>query len=125
MKRYLCMLLAVTVLMLAAGCSSHETGDAPDEETQSLTREDLLAMDQSELLLTLTDHGLILPEDYAAHIEEMAEGFVYEYTPMIMDGEIDPSKGIFNYDQSIEMLRNLGAVLYELGLAPSAGAEAD
>lgn len=88
------------------------------EETDSITKDDLLAMNKSELLETLVDNGLILPEDYATH-RDLAESFVYEYTPLIIDGTVDADNGKFNYDQSNEMLHNLGSVLAELGFVTS------
>lgn len=86
------------------------------KEAQVLTREEVLAMDKSELLTALQEEGLILPEDYAAHIEEMAENFVYQYTRKLINGEIDASYPCFNYDQSSELLSNLDSVLRNLGL---------
>lgn len=88
------------------------------KESQFLTREDILAMNKSELLSTLKDKGLLLPEDYATHIE-LAEKFVYKYTPMILSGKIDTSIMLFNYDQSNEMLSNLSTILCDLGLTTS------
>lgn len=88
------------------------------KESQFLTREDILAMNKSELLSTLKDKGLFLPEDYATHIE-LAEKFVYKYTPMILSGKIDTSIMLFNYDQSNEMLSNLSTILCDLGLTTS------
>ena len=85
------------------------------EETCALTKSDILAMGKSELLLTLKDNGLVLPEDYAAHIE-LAEAFVFKYTPIIIEGSSDLSDKMFNYNQSNELLSNLVGVLTGLGL---------
>ncbi|MEG1772674.1 MAG: hypothetical protein RRY79_00765 [Clostridia bacterium] len=64
----------------------------------------------------MKDEGLVLPEDYATHID-MAENFVYKYTPMIIEGKIDTSINLFSYAQSNEMLNNLNTILYDSGLA--------
>lgn len=84
-------------------------------ESQILTQKYIAAMSKSELLATLKENGLILPEDYAEHID-LAENFVYEYTPMLIQGKIDPATNPFNYEQSNKMLQNLENVLYNLGL---------
>lgn len=85
-------------------------------ESHALTEEDLLVMSKSELLETLQAEGLILPEDYATHVD-MAENFVYKYTPMIIEGTINANENPFNYNHSNEMLHNLGSVLNELDFA--------
>lgn len=91
-NRYMALLL---VFLLLIGTS---TTIVYAEETQLLTRDEILAMNKSELLSTLKDNGLLLPEDYATHTE-LAENFVYKYTPLIMDGTVDPFVQMFNYDQ--------------------------
>jgi len=110
--------LSVILLLLFATISFPTTLVANADEPQLLTKENVLSMNKSELLSTLEDKGLVLPEDYATHID-MAENFVYKYTPMIMEGKIDTSINLFSYDQSNEMLSNLGTILYDSGLATS------
>lgn len=101
------------VFLLLIGTS---TTIAYAEETQLLTRDEILAMNKSELLSTLKDNGLLLPEDYATH-SDLAETFVFKYTPLIIEGTVDPTAQMFNYDQSNELLHNLGTVLTDLGLS--------
>ena len=69
-------------------------------ETTALLREKILSMNPSELLSFLLEEGLVLPEDYDVHITEMSEPFVYEYTPLILQGKIDSSVRRFNYEPS-------------------------
>ena len=125
MKRF--WLLAVLMgIFLLVGCSA-----APQMETQPtepeiytyeeiylITKDALLAMNKSDLLDTLLDNGLVLPDDYSTH-RELSENFVYHYTPMIIDGTLDPNKGKFSYSHSNEMLRNLGSTLEALGFIAS------
>lgn len=108
----------VSLLMVLLLVISVPTIMVRAEEVRLITREDLLEMDKLTLLSTLMDNGLTLPEDYAEHIE-IAESFVYEYTPMIMDGKVDPSIELFNYDQSNELLSDLGTVLCNMGVVQS------
>ena len=91
-------------------------------DLQALTKEEILSMDQSELLSFLQEEGLVLPEDYDVHITEMSEPFVYEYTPLILQGKIDSSVRRFNYEPSNQMLFRLYAVLDRLGLAENQSA---
>ena len=91
-------------------------------DSQALTKEEILSMDQSELLSFLQEEGLVLPEDYDVHITEMSEPFVYEYTPLILQGKIDSSVRRFNYEPSNQMLFRLYAVLDRLGLAENQSA---
>ena len=104
-KIYLSLLLVIVILSVAYA-----------EELPPLTKNALLAMSKSELLTTLKIYGLLLPEDYAAH-PELAENFVYHYTPLIMDSTVDASSMAFSYDQSQELLINLCDVLAALGLS--------
>ena len=91
-------------------------------DSQALTKEEILSMDQSDLLSFLQEEGLVLPEDYDVHITEMSEPFVYEYTPLILEGKIDSSVRRFNYEPSNQMLFRLYAVLDRLGLAENQSA---
>ena len=109
MKKVVSMLLIILLVIYFPTYTTHA------KETESLTSENLLTLDKTELLSVLLDKGLILTEYYSEYIE-VAEGFVYDYTPMIISGELDISHKPFNYDQSNEMLFNLYTVLYDLGL---------
>lgn len=109
MKKNLSLLLVFLMIISPIAMISRA------EETRGLSKEDVLEMSKSELLSTLTDNGLVLPEDYATH-SDLAENFVYEYTPLIIEGTVDPAVQMFNYDQSNELLRNLGEVLTDLGM---------
>ncbi len=109
MNKYLSLLLAFLMIIGYPATIVHA------EETRILTKNDILEMSKSELLSTLKDNGLILTEDYATH-NELAENFVFKYTPMVMDGTVDSSIEMFNYVQSNELLSNLGNVLEGMGL---------
>lgn len=109
------LLSIVSILLSIVLFSSSAMVYAAD--SQALTKEEILSMDQSELLSFLLEEGLVLPEDYDVHITEMSEPFVYEYTPLILQGKIDNSIGRFNYEPSNQMLFRLYAVLDRLGLA--------
>ena len=117
MKKFVALLMVLVLVASVPAIRVHAKG------TCLITREDLLGMDRLTLLSTLIDNGLTLPEDFEEHIE-IAEGFVFEYTPMIMDGRVDPSIELFNYNQSNELLSNLGTVLSNMGMVQSSGINA-
>lgn len=72
-------------------------------------------MEKNELLNFLLDNGLVLPDDYEQH-RELAENFVQEYTPLLMNGAINPYVDVFNYSESNELIHNLSEVLCKLNL---------
>ncbi len=108
-KRCMSLVLVFLFLLSSPATIAHA------EEAQLLTRDDILEMSKSELLSTLKDNGLLLPEDYATHTE-LAENFVFKHTPLIIEGTVDSDTHLFNYDQSNEMLSNPGITLADLGL---------
>ena len=114
------LLSIVSILLSIVLFSSSAMVYAAD--SQALTKEEILSMDQSELLSFLLEEGLVLPEDYDVHITEMSEPFVYKYTPLILEGKIDSSVRRFNYEPSNQMLFRLYAVLDRLGLAENQSA---
>lgn len=111
--------ISIMLLTLFAVGSFISTPTVYAEELQLFTKENVASMNKSELLNALQDKGLILPEDYAAHID-MAENFVYKYTLLIMEGKINANSKPFNYSQSNDLLSNLGTVLYNSGLKENA-----
>ncbi len=83
-------------------------------EEVSLSKETVLSLEKSALLDVLQEKGLILPEDYENH-REMAEKFVSKYTPLILEGQIDPQLERFNYSQSNQMMKSLGDTIESMG----------
>lgn len=81
MKKYLYLLLAGTILMLAVGCSSHETGDAPDEDEKVYTYEELISLPADELLDLFIENGLVINDRLSATFteEELQELFKSEF----------------------------------------------
>lgn len=101
------MLFAVLSLQISVSAYANEMNPLIYEVN-------LLNMDKTELLNTLKENGLKLPEYYAEYTD-VAETFVYKYTPLILNGDLNPAIAQFNYDQSNEMLYNLGTVLQNIG----------
>ena len=85
-------------------------------ETTALLREKILSMNPSELLSFLLEEGLVLPEDYDVHITEMSEPFVYDETPLILEGVIDDSHRPYSYEPSNQMLFRIYAIYEKLGV---------
>ena len=85
-------------------------------DLQALTKEEILSMDQSELLSFLQEEGLVLPEDYDVHITEMSEPFVYNKTPLILEGQLDDSNRPYSYTPSNQMLFRIYAIYEKLGV---------
>lgn len=67
-KKSIAIVLAVLLVII----SFTDASVVNDEELQSLTKEDILNMNKSELLNAIQNNGLILPQDYTTHIN-MAE----------------------------------------------------
>lgn len=82
MKKFVCMIVAVTTLILITGCSVPDDLDNSSSSIKIYTHEELIALPGDQLLNLFIENGL-----------EM-----------------------FNYDQSNEMLSNLGDALANLGL---------
>ncbi|MDD3152962.1 MAG: hypothetical protein PHE45_08770, partial [Bacteroidales bacterium] len=83
------------------------------QESELLSEKAILSMDSEELLNVLQTRGLHLPTDYAEN-RDMAQHFVSEYVPLLIQGKINPNVDLFNYDKSNQMLRNLAGVLEEM-----------
>ncbi len=83
------------------------------------TEPNISELGQDELLTFLLEKGLILPEYYTEH-QEAAGSFVYKFTPLIMNSEIDATVGALGFDQSNDLLKNLYELLCQLGLVNAA-----
>lgn len=104
-KSMLILLSTMLVIILAITPISVQA-----EEYVSSSIETVLSMDKEELLNTLLDKGLVLPRDYEDN-RDLAQHFVYKYTPLIINGEVNSDMPIFNANQSNEMLKNLASTL--------------
>lgn len=78
-------------------------------------RLELLSMDKSRLFNKLRKDGLVLPSFFNEH-KDIAEDFVYEFTPMLLSGQADASVCTFGNWQTYEMLVNLDFILRKQGL---------
>ena len=85
-------------------------------ETTALLREKILSMNPPELLSFLLEEGLVLPEDFDVHITEMSEPFVYDETPLILEGQLDDSNRPYSYTPSNQMLFRIYAIYEKLGV---------
>lgn len=107
--------IALFLFMLFTVLNLQITVSAQANEINPLIYEvNLLNMTKTDLLNALKANGLKLPEYYATNTEA-AETFVHKFTPLILNGGLNPNFGIFSYDQSNEMLYNLGLVLQNIG----------
>lgn len=84
------------------------------ESNPSLCLE-LLSMGKSQLFDKLRKDGLVLPSFFNEH-KDIAEDFVYEFTPMLLSGQADASVCTFGNWQTYEMLVNLDFILRKQGL---------
>lgn len=100
-----CLLLSAFIVIMPSYASG----------AQCLTEEYLISLGGSDLLNILLDNGLMLPDDYLEH-RSLAETFVKEYTPKILNNEINPYAMIFNATQSNQMMNNLGDTLHNMGI---------
>ena len=107
------LLLIFALLLIPVFSSSAAVHHA---ETAALLREKILGMNPSELLSFLLEEGLVLPEDFDVHITEMSEPFVYEYTPLILEGKTDNLVLGFSYRPSIQMIVRMYAIYEKLGV---------
>ena len=78
-------------------------------------RLELLSMGKSQLFDKLRKDGLVLPSFFNEH-KDIAEDFVYEFTPMLLSGQADASVCTFGNWQTYEMLVNLDLTLRKQGL---------
>ena len=108
------LLLLIFALLLIPVLSSPAA--VRHAETTALLREKILSMNPPELLSFLQEEGLVLPEDYDVHITEMSEPFVYEYTPLILEGKTDNLVLGFSYRPSIQMIVRIYAIYEKLGV---------
>lgn len=72
-------------------------------------------MGKSQLFDKLRKDGLVLPSFFNEH-KDIAEDFVYEFTPMLLSGQADASVCTFGNWQTYEMLVNLDFILRKQGL---------
>lgn len=84
-------------------------------ESNPSLRLELLSMDKSRLFNKLRKDGLVLPSFFNEH-KDIAEDFVYEFTPMLLSGQADASVCTFGNWQTYEMLVNLDLTLRKQGL---------
>ena len=84
-------------------------------ESNPRLRLELLSMDKSRLFNELRKEGLVLPSFFNEH-RDIAEDFVYEFTPMLLSGQADASVCTFGNWQTYEMLVNLDLTLRKQGL---------
>ena len=86
-----------------------------NDNSPKITKNEVLEMNAKDLLTVLENNGLVVPKNYSVD-NELVESFVYEYTPKIIRGEINPTVGTFGYSKNNELLYNLGSVLFDLNL---------
>lgn len=84
-------------------------------ESNPSLRLELLSMSKSRLFNKLRKDGLVLPSFFNEH-QDIAEDFVYEFTPMLLSGQADASVCTFGNWQTYEMLVNLDLTLRKQGL---------
>ena len=84
-------------------------------ESNPSLRLELLSMGKSQLFDKLRKDGLVLPSFFNEH-KDIAEDFVYEFTPMLLSGQADASVCTFGNWQTYEMLVNLDLTLRKQGL---------
>jgi len=84
-------------------------------ESNPSLRLELLSMGKSRLFNKLRKDGLVLPSFFNEH-QDIAEDFVYEFTPMLLSGQADASVCTFGNWQTYEMLVNLDFTLRKQGL---------
>ena len=84
-------------------------------ESNPSLRLELLSMGKSQLFDKLRKDGLVLPSFFNEH-KDIAEDFVYEFTPMLLSGQADASVCTFGNWQTYEMLVNLDFTLRKQGL---------
>lgn len=79
------------------------------------SNQEILQMNDKELLSTLLENGMVLPEDYDSH-RELSLHFVSKYVPIILSGNYDATSFMFNYDQSNKMMKNLFSTLEKMNV---------
>ena len=109
MRRCLCLLVAVMLLVPLFGCRQ--------EPQKEFTADELTALPGGQLLSVLQENGLRLPDGYPA---ETAEQPASEYIPRYLRGEIDAyaAAAAIDYDGTAEVLFRLEGALRRMGLCP-------
>jgi len=108
-KKYIFFLMLVFLIITLFPKQNYASESNPS------LRLELLSMSKSRLFDKLRKDGLVLPSFFNEH-KEIAEDFVYEFTPMLLSGQADASVCTFGNWQTYEMLVNLDLTLRKQGL---------
>ena len=108
-KKYLFLLIIAFLIITLFPKQNYASESNPS------LRLELLSMSKSRLFNKLRKDGLVLPSFFNEH-QDIAEDFVYEFTPMLLSGQADASVCTFGNWQTYEMLVNLDFTLRKQGL---------
>jgi len=108
-KKYIFFLMLVFLIITLFPKQNYASESNPS------LRLELLSMSKSRLFNKLRKDGLVLPSFFNEH-KDIAEDFVYEFTPMLLSGQADASVCTFGNWQTYEMLVNLDLTLRKQGL---------
>lgn len=108
-KKYIFFLMLVFLIITLFPKQNYASESNPS------LRLELLSMGKSQLFDKLRKDGLVLPSFFNEH-KDIAEDFVYEFTPMLLSGQADASVCTFGNWQTYEMLVNLDLTLRKQGL---------
>ena len=108
-KKYIFFLMLVFLIITLFPKQNYASESNPS------LRLELLSMGKSQLFDKLRKDGLVLPSFFNEH-KDIAEDFVYEFTPMLLSGQADASVCTFGNWQTYEMLVNLDFTLRKQGL---------
>lgn len=108
-KKYIFFLMLVFLIITLFPKQNYASKSDPS------LRLELLSMGKSQLFNKLRKDGLVLPSFFNEH-KDIAEDFVYEFTPMLLSGQADASVCTFGNWQTYEMLVNLDFILRKQGL---------
>ena len=108
-KKYIFFLMLVFLIITLFPKQNYASESNPS------LRLELLSMGKSQLFNKLRKDGLVLPSFFNEH-RDIAEDFVYEFTPMLLSGQADASVCTFGNWQTYEMLVNLDLTLRKQGL---------
>lgn len=109
-KKLISIFILILIILIARNSQFVQANEFSITE-----KEAIINMEKTELLNTLKSKGLVLPNDYANN-KDLAQYFVYKYTPLIINGEINPYMPVFNANQSNEMLKNLASTLESMNV---------
>lgn len=105
--------------------TSFEGFEDSEQGTASTTPnlESFLTLSPEELLDNLLYHGLELPPDYAEHLEELAEPFLFDYFHLIIneewtEEEVNTWVLTVDSEESQMMMVNLYEMMVSLGFVP-------